>query len=102
VRDRHSQVLRRPGHPPDQGIRNYKDTTSRGEDFIKLAESLGGRVREVLWTVGEYDVVTVVDFPDDETGTAALLQVGALGNVRTHTMRAFNSDEMANIIRRTG
>ena len=86
----------------EQGIKNYKDSTSRAEDFTKLTESLGGRVREVLWTVGEYDIVTVVDFPDDETGTAALLQVGSLGNVRTHTMRAFNSDEMANIIRRTG
>jgi uncharacterized protein with GYD domain len=86
----------------EQGIRNYKESTSRAEDFIKLAESMGGRVREVLYTVGEYDIVSVVDFPDDETGTAVLLQVGALGNVRTHTMRAFNADEMTDIIRRTG
>jgi len=86
----------------DQGIKNYKDTTSRAEDFTKLAESLGGRVREVLWTVGEYDIVVVVDFPDDETGTAALLMSGSLGNIRTRTMRAFNAEEMGNIIRRTG
>jgi uncharacterized protein with GYD domain len=89
-------------HWTEQGIKNYKDTTSRGEDFTKVAESVGGRVRELLWTVGEYDAVVVVDFPDDETGTAALLQVGSLGNVRTHTMRAFSADEMANIIRRAG
>ena len=89
-------------HWTEQGIKNYKDTTSRAEDFTKLVESSGGRVREVLYTVGEYDIVTVAEFPDDETGTAALLQVGALGNVRTHTMRAFNTDEMAGIIRRTG
>jgi uncharacterized protein with GYD domain len=88
-------------HWTDQGIKNYKDTTSRADDFTKLAESLGGRVREVLWTVGEYDVA-IVDFPDDATGTAALLQVGSLGNVRTNTMRAFNAEEMGNIIRRTG
>lgn len=86
----------------EQGIKNYKESISRAEAFIQLAESLGGRVREVLYTVGEYDIVTVVEFPDDETGTAALLQVGALGNVRTHTMRAFSTDEMANIISRTG
>jgi len=86
----------------EQGIKNYKDTISRAEDFTKLVEGSGGRVREVLYTVGEYDIVTVADFPDDETGTAVLLQVGALGNVRTHTMRAFSSGEMANIIRRTG
>ena len=89
-------------HWTEQGIKNYKDTTSRAQDFTKLAESLGGRVRELLWTVGEYDIVAVADFPDDETGTAALLQVGSLGSVRTNTMRAFNADEMGSIIRRTG
>ena len=39
----------------DQGIKNYKDSPSRAADFIKLAESSGGRVRELLWTVGEYE-----------------------------------------------
>ena len=89
-------------HWTEQGIKYYKDTISRAEDFSKLVESSGGRVREMLYTVGEYDIVVVVDFPDDETGTAVLLQVGALGNVRTQTMRAFSSDEMATIIGRTG
>ena len=89
-------------HWTEQGIKNYKDTISRAEDFSKLVESSGGRVREMLYTVGEYDIVVVVDFPDDETGTAALLMSGSLGNIRTHTMRAFNADEMGNIIRRTG
>ena len=86
----------------DQGIKNYRDTTQRAADFTKLAESNGGHVRELLWTVGEYDMVCVVDFPDEETGVAALLQVGSAGNIRSKTMRAFNSEEMAGIIRRTG
>jgi uncharacterized protein with GYD domain len=58
-------------HWTDQGIKNYKDSPSRAADFTKLAESSGGRVRELLWTVGEYDLLSVVDFPDDETATAA-------------------------------
>ncbi len=86
----------------EQGIKNYKDTTKRLEDFTKLAESKGGRVREALYTVGEYDIVTVTEFPDDETATAALLQVASLGSVRTNTMRAFTADEMGGIIGRTG
>jgi uncharacterized protein with GYD domain len=89
-------------HWTDQGIRNYKDTTSRAEDFTKLVENKGGRVRELLWTVGEYDLVAVADFPDDETGTAALLQVGSLGSIRSNTMRAFSADQMTNIIGKTG
>ena len=86
----------------EQGIKNYKDTTKRLEDFTKLAESKGGRVREALYTVGEYNIVTVTEFPDDETATAALLQVASLGSVRTNTMRAFTADEMGGIIGRTG
>jgi uncharacterized protein with GYD domain len=89
-------------HWTEQGIKNYKDTMSRLEDFTKLAESRGGRVRESLYTVGEYDIVVVTEFPDDETATAALLRVGSLGNVRTNTMRAFTADEMGSIIRGAG
>jgi uncharacterized protein with GYD domain len=89
-------------HWTEQGIRNYKDTTQRLEDFTKLAESKGGRVREAVYTVGEYDIVIVTEFPDDETATATLLQVGSIGNVRTNTMRAFAVDEMGGIISRTG
>jgi uncharacterized protein with GYD domain len=89
-------------HWTDQGIKEYKDSMSRAEDFTKLVESSGGRVRELLWTVGEYDIVSVVDMPDDETATAALLRVGSLGNVRSNTMRAFGPDEMTTIMGKTG
>jgi uncharacterized protein with GYD domain len=89
-------------HWTEQGIKNYKDTSKRLDDFTKLTESKGGTVREALYAVGEYDIVTVTEFPDDETATAALLQVGSLGNVRTNTMRAFTASEMAGIISRNG
>jgi uncharacterized protein with GYD domain len=86
----------------EQGIRNFRDCTQRAEDFTKLVEGSGGTVLELLWTVGEYDIVCVADFPDEETGVATLLQVGAAGNVRSNTLRAFNADEMRGIIRRAG
>ena len=89
-------------HWTDQGIKNYKDTTSRAADFNKLAESSGGRVREVFWTVGEYDAVAVLDFPDEETAAATVLQVGSAGYFRSNTMRAFSADEMTTIIGKTG
>jgi|SRR6266487_5216502 uncharacterized protein with GYD domain len=86
----------------EQGIKNFRDTTRRAQDFTKAVENAGGHVREILWTVGECDIVTVVDFPDDEALTAALLQLGSQGNVRTKTMRAFTAEQMENIIRRAG
>jgi uncharacterized protein with GYD domain len=86
----------------DQGIENFRDTVRRAEDFRNRLEQAGGRVRELLWTVGEYDIAVVMEAPDDETATALLLQVSSLGNVRTKTMKAFNADEMNGIIARTG
>ena len=86
----------------DQGIKDFRDTTHRAEAFAKQVEGAGGRVRELVWTAGEYDMVCVADFPDEETGVAALLRVGALGNVRSQTMRAFTAEEMDGIIRVAG
>lgn len=86
----------------EQGIKNFRDTAQRAEEFSKLVESSGGKVRELLWTVGEYDLVSVADFPDEEAGVAALLRLGSAGNVRSTTMRAFSASEMAGIISRAG
>ena len=61
----------------EQGIKNFRDTAKRANDFTKLVEGAGGKVREVLWTIGEYDIVSVVDFPDDESAVAALLNQGS-------------------------
>ena len=86
----------------DQGIKNYRDSVRRAEDYRGLVEKNGGQVRQLVWTLGEYDVVVVTDFPDDETATAVALQTGALGSIRTKTMKAFDAEQMSAIIQRTG
>jgi uncharacterized protein with GYD domain len=86
----------------DQGIGNFRETTQRARDFARLVEGVGGRVREQLWTIGEYDMVCIVEFPDEETSVAALLQAASGGNIRSRTMRAFSADEMTDIISRAG
>jgi uncharacterized protein with GYD domain len=85
----------------EQGIKNFKHTTERAQDFTNSVDKAGGHVRELLWTVGDDDIVCVVDFPDDESLTASLLQVGAQGNIRTKTMRAFNAEQMTGVLERT-
>ncbi|WP_042370075.1 GYD domain-containing protein [Streptacidiphilus neutrinimicus] len=82
----------------DQGVRDYQDTTARARAFAAAAEALGAKLREMYWTVGPYDMVVVVDAPDDETATAVLLQVSGVGNVRTVSMRAYDAAEMDAII----
>ncbi|WP_112470641.1 GYD domain-containing protein [Streptomyces triticisoli] len=82
----------------EQGVRNYKDTAERAETFGAAAQKLGAKLLNIYWTVGPYDLVAVVEAPDDETATAALLQLGGVGNIRSTTLRAFRREEMERII----
>jgi uncharacterized protein with GYD domain len=86
----------------EQGIRNVKDTTNRAEAFKDLAQKAGVTVKEQYWTLGAYDIVAIVEAPDDIAVTAVGLSVGALGNVRTQTLRAFSKAEMATIVGKMG
>jgi len=82
----------------EQGIRNIKDTANRAEAFKGLAERLGCTVKELLWTQGQYDIVTIFDAPDEPTATILLMSLGKLGNVRTQTLRAFSAAELAPLL----
>ncbi len=81
----------------DQGIRNVKDSPERLNAFRAMAEKMGVSIKSVYYTVGNYDIVTVVEGPD-EAVMAALLKVGSLGNVRSQTLRGFSPDEMKQMI----
>jgi uncharacterized protein with GYD domain len=82
----------------DQGIRSIKDTIKRGDAAMAEAEKMGMKIREEFWTMGAYDAVIVVDAPDAETMSAFMLKIGSLGNVKSHTMRAFRREEMEGIL----
>jgi uncharacterized protein with GYD domain len=86
----------------EQGVREFRGSVERANGFRQLVEQAGGRVREMVWTMGEYDFITVFQAPDDETAAALVLRVAAAGNVHTKTMRAFDADQMTDIITRTG
>jgi uncharacterized protein with GYD domain len=84
----------------DQGVKTAKDTVDRFEGARDQMQELGVTFTNIWWTVGLYDIVAVLEAPDEETATAGLLAVAAGGNIRTTTMHAFTPDEMRSIIER--
>lgn len=82
----------------DQGIRNIKDTTKRAEAATAQAEKMGAKITQAFWTMGVYDVVLVLEAPDDETASAFTAKLGSLGNVKPQTMRAFGQKEIEKIL----
>src|ERR1035437_6992760 len=86
----------------DQGIIDIKESPKRAKAFQDLAKKSGCTVKELYWTQGQYDLITVVEAPDDQTVSALMLTVGCLGNVRGQTLRAFNAAEFGAIIKKMG
>jgi uncharacterized protein with GYD domain len=86
----------------DQGIRVVRNTIERAESFRETAESMGITVKEIFWTLGVYDLVIVVEAPDDETVATLFFAVGSLGNIRAHTLRAFSEDDMTRVLKNIG
>ena len=82
----------------EKGFTNIKQTTERADKFKEIAAKLGIRVQQIYWLIGDYDVVNIVEAPDDQAVEALLVRVGAWGNVRTITFRAFDKKEMDAII----
>lgn len=85
-------------HFTDQGIRNIKDTTKRAKGFVAAAEKAGVKVRELFWTQGSCDLISITESADEAAATALLLGLGAQGNIRSETLRAFTSAEMDKIL----
>jgi len=86
----------------DQGVMADRDTVGRREHADALAEKYGARIAHTYWTMGHYDIVAVIEAPDDESITALMFELTAEGNVRTNTLRAFDHDQMQAIVQRTG
>ena len=84
----------------DQGIKNIKDAPQRIEEDIKAAEAAGGKVLGVYTVLGEYDFVSIGEFPNDETALTLGLALVAQGNVRTTTLKAFTKEEFAEIVKK--
>jgi uncharacterized protein with GYD domain len=82
----------------DEGIRKVKDSPKRAAAFKDMAKKCGATVKDVFWTLGTYDIVAIVEAPDDRSMTALGLSSGALGNIRTQTLRAFTQEDMKTIL----
>jgi uncharacterized protein with GYD domain len=82
----------------DQGIRHVKDSPKRAEAFEAAVKAAGGSVKDVFLVMGAYDLVLITELPSDEAVARLALGTGALGNVRTTTMRAFTRQQFRDIV----
>lgn len=82
----------------DQGIRNVKDSPNRVEAARGALKNLGGEIKDMYLTTGQYDLLLVVDAPDADVMAKFAMSLGQQGNVRSTTVRGFTEDEYLSIV----
>ena len=82
----------------EQGIKDVKNAPERTARSIKQLEEMGGKLIAFYMCMGEYDYVGIAEAPNDEVAMGYLMALGADGNVRTTTLRAFSAEEVAQLI----
>jgi uncharacterized protein with GYD domain len=81
----------------EQGRSDIKNTSDRLDRLGPVAQKLGVKVLANAITMGEFDVVTVMEAADDATVAKVIGTVLSRGYVTTQTMRGFTADEFRQI-----
>lgn len=77
----------------DKGIQSIKDSPKRAAAAKEIGKKMGVNMREIFWTMGECDLVCVLEADDETSLTAFNLAIASQGNVRSKSLRAFSASE---------
>jgi uncharacterized protein with GYD domain len=80
-----------------QGISAIKNAPARIDAAKDAYRKAGGELKSIYLTLGQYDLVAIAEMPNDEAVARMALAMGAQGNIRTETMRAFTETEFRKI-----
>ena len=86
----------------DQGMRTIKESTKRADLVMEAASKFGSKLTHLYWTQGQYDLISIIEAPDEASATAFGLAIASAGNIRMQTLRAFNRNEMGSILGKLG
>ncbi len=78
--------------------REHKRKSCTADAAREEWEKQGVTIRDFYLTTGQYDLVIVVDAPDDATLAKVLLAQASKGGLRTTTLHAFSEAEYREII----
>jgi uncharacterized protein with GYD domain len=82
----------------DQGIRNVKDAPKRAQAARDLGKKVGVDIKQIYLTSGESDLLAIVDAQTGDDIAKFAMALGAQGNVRTRTARAWTESEFQKLV----
>jgi uncharacterized protein with GYD domain len=81
-----------------QGIEKIKESPARLDRARQAFKAMGADLKAFYLVMGQYDAVVISEAPNDETVGKLVLMIGAQGNIRTETLRAFTEEEYRKMI----
>lgn len=80
-----------------QGVANVRDSQNRFDAGRKAFREIGVEIKQLHMTMGRYDLIMLLEAPNDDVVATALLSLAAQGNVQTETLKAWNEDDYRKI-----
>src|SRR4029077_8851276 len=77
-----------------QGITNFGHTVEGYREAQRALSESDVTFKDIYWTIGQHDLVAIVEAPDDESAAAAMLAIASTGGIRTNVLRAFGESEI--------
>ncbi len=81
-----------------QGMQNIRRSPARLEAAKQGFEAAGAKLKDFYLLTGRYDLLAIIEAPDDAVLATAILSTMSEGSVITETCRAFTEEEYRNII----
>lgn len=78
-----------------EGVQTLKNNPSRMKEVNKEVEQLGVKVKEQLAVLGQYDFISIVEAPDQQTMAKVSVELGSRGTMSSQTLAALPAEELA-------
>ncbi len=82
----------------EKGVQSMKDTTKRAVEAKEIGKKFGVNLRDIYWTLGECDLVCILEAEDEASLAAFNLATAMKGNLRSRSMRAFTARDMEQVL----
>ena len=79
------------------GLMDIKKTPQRFEIVKKIIEKAGGKLLSIYGLIGEYDLITVMELPDEKAAFSTILKICSTGRITSQTMTALSIDDFLKI-----
>ncbi len=83
----------------EQGVKNIKDLPKMLEEAKKIMEDNNSKLLAAYTTLGNYDLVAIIEAPDAHTAAKVSALIAAKGNFRAETLAAVPVQEFIESLR---